>query len=323
MPVYNPAASDVHVNKPLTKILTGFHNSEYIADAIFPLVPVDKQTDIIPAIKQSAFFRNEGTIPLGEAGIAADVGYEVDTTPTYRCISYGRRHFISDERRTNEDAPFNSDRDAAMLVADKLEMVRELSFVTDFWKKTVWGIDKTGTTDFTKWSSYGTSSPITDMRTYTRLVRRKIGRDPNTLVLGDLTYDKLVDHPDVLERIALTERGIATADLLAVLFDVSRVLVGKSVYTTDAEGTAEASVTYTAAWDDDALLLYVAPRPMIWEPSAGYTFYWNTGIGAGIQWARKYRDDERMGDYIEVRSFFDQKAVATASGLFMSDAVDE
>ena len=35
MPVYNPAASDVHVNKPLTNILTGFHNSKYIADEIF------------------------------------------------------------------------------------------------------------------------------------------------------------------------------------------------------------------------------------------------------------------------------------------------
>jgi len=160
------------------------------------------------------------------------------------------------------------------------------------------------------------------MREFTRTIRRLIGLDPNTLVLGDLTYDRLVDHPDVLERIIYTERGIATSDLLATLFDVDRVLVGKSVYTADAEGTAEASVTYTAAWDDDALLMYVAPRPTVWDPSAGYTFYWNTGMGGGIQWARKYRDDERMGDYIEVRSFFDQRAVATPSGLFMSDAVD-
>ncbi len=322
MAVYNPAASDVHVNRPLTNILTGYHNSRYIADLIFPMVTVPKQSDIIAAMKQSAFFRNEGSVPIGEGGVAADIGYEVDTTPTYFCNKYGLRKIITDDHRTNQDAPFNADRDVALLLADKLEMVRERAFVSDFWKTGVWKTDKTGTTDFVKWSTYGTSSPIEDMREYSRTIRRLTGTEPNTFVLGDLTFDVLLDHPDVLERIVYTERGIASEALLASLFNVERILVGKSVYTADPEGTAEASVTYTASWDDDALLMYVAPRPMIWQPSAGYTFVWNTGVGAGIQWVRKYRDEPAMGDWVEVRSYFDQKAVATPSGLFISDAVD-
>ena len=322
MPLNTPAASDVHVNKPLTDILIGYHNSEYIADEIFPTVIVNKQTDIIPAISQSAFFRNESAVPLGEAEVASDVGYEVDTTATYYCNRYGQRHFISDDRRVNEDDPFDSDREATMLVTDKLMMNREVAFVTDFWTTGIWGTDVTGGTTVVKWSSYGTSSPIEDVRTYRRTIRRLIGRNPNTLVLGDLTYDRLMDHPDILERIIYTERGIASTDLLASLFQVDRVLVGNSVTTTSAEGTAEASVTYTANWDDDALLLYVPSRPSIWEPSAGYTFVWNVGMGNGLQWMRKYRNEEILGDFIEVRSYYDQMKTSKPAGIFFSDIVD-
>jgi len=317
-----PIASDVHVNKMLTEVLVGYTNAEFIADQIFPVVTVDKQTDIIPAVDQSAFFRDDASGPLSEASVAGDVGYTISKTDTYYCQRYGRRHFISDDRRVNEDAPFNSDREATMLVTNMLMLRREVQFVTDFWKTGFWGTDKVGTTDFVKWSDYGSSSPIEDIREFKRTVRRKIGRNPNRLVLGDLTRDVLLDHPDVLERIKYTERGVASVDLLASLFDLDTVLVGESIRATSAEGTAEASVVYAANWDDDALLYYAPPTPSIFTPSAGYTFVWNTGMGNGMQWVRKYRDDERLGDYVEVRSYWDQKAVVTAAGLFLSDNVD-
>ena len=322
MPIYMPAAADVHVNKMLTNILVGYTNLEYIADQIFPVVPVDKQTDIIPAVDQSHFFRNEATAPIGEADIPAAVGYAVDTSDTYRCNKFALRHFISDDRRQNEDAPFNSDREATLLVTNAIMLSREIAFTTDFWTTGVWGTDLVGGTGFTKWSDYGSSTPIEDMRTYKRTVRRLIGRNPNKLILGDLTRDRLLDHPDVLDRIKYTERGIASVDLLATMFDLTDVMVGESISTASAEGVAEASVTYTANWDDDALLMYVPASPSIFTPSAGYNFTWSTGIGNGMQWVRKYRDDVRGGDWVEVRTYYDQKLVVKNAGLFMSDAVD-
>ena len=318
-----PLAKDVHVNKLLTDILIGYHNSDYIADQIFPAVPVSKQTDIIPQINKSAFFRDEAATPMGEADEAADIGYTVDTsTLTYYCQRYGIKHFISDDRRVNEDDPFDSDREGAMLVTNAMMLRRERAFVSDFWKASVWTTDVTGTTTVVKWSDYGTSTPIENLRTYKRTVRRLLGREANLLILGDLTADRLLDHPDVLDRIKYTERGIASTDLLATLFGVDRVLVGKSVYTASLEGVAEASVTYTANWDDDALLLYVPSSPSILEPSAGYTFYWNTGMGNGKEVIRKFRDERVLGDYIEIRSYFDQTLTTANAGVFFSDIVD-
>jgi len=322
MPNLMPLAKDVHVNKLLTDVLLGYHN-EFIADQIFPAVMVGKQTDIIPAINKSAFFRDEAATPLGETSEAADIGYTVDTsTYAYYCYRYGIKHFISDDRRVNEDDPFNSDREGTMLVTNAMRLRRERSFVSNLWKTSVWTTDVTGGSTVVKWSDYGTSAPIENLRTYKRTIRRLLGREPNTLVLGDLVADRLLDHPDVLDRIKYTERGIASTELLAALFGVERVLVGKSVYTASAEGTAEGSVTYTANWDDDALLLYTPSSPSIWEPAAGYTFFWNTGMGNGMEAVRKYRDDKLMGDYIEIRSYYDQKKLLSDAGVFFSDIVD-
>lgn len=321
MPILSPTAGDVHVNKMLSNISIGYSNEEYIADQVFPIVMVDKQSDIIPAYTQDYWFRDDASL-IPEGGVAPDIGYEVDTSATYYCQEYGSRHFISDKRRANQDTPFDADREATMLVTEKLFIRRERAFVSSFCTDSVWGTDKDGGVDFVKWSSFGSSDPITDVRDYKRTVRRLIGRDPNTLVLGDMTYDKLMDHPDVLDRIKYTERGIATTELLAALFDLDRVLVGRSIYASADEGAS--TQTYAANWDDDALLLYVAQRPSLYTPSAGYTFVWRTGpeAGSGPQWIRKYHDTEKRGDYVEGLTCYDQKATVSNAGAWLEDAVD-
>ena len=112
-----PLASDVHVDKMLTNVLVGAVNEGYIADQIFPVVMVDKQTDIIPKMDQSHFFRNEATAPLAEGDESAEIGYKVTTSSTYLAQNYALKHFISDARRVNEDNPFNSDRDVERAIA--------------------------------------------------------------------------------------------------------------------------------------------------------------------------------------------------------------
>lgn len=320
MALISPTTSDVHVNQMLSNISIGYTNPTYIADSIFPMVFVNKQTDIIPEYNQDYWFRDDST-QIAEGGEAPEVGYKVTTTDTYYCQKYGARHFISKERRANEDSPFNSDRDAVNLVTEKLMMRRERQFVSEFWTTSVWTTDVTGGSTVTKWSDFGASDPIEDIRTYKRTVRRLIGRDPNTLVLGDLTRDRLVDHPDILDRIKYTQRGVVNVDLLATLFDVNRVLVGESIYTTTDEEASTQS--YSSNWDDDALLIYVPDTPALFTPSAGYTFIWRTGMqGGGAQYIRKYEDTAKNGDYVEVRSYYDMKQTVANAGCFFSDIVD-
>lgn len=325
MAVLLPTSNDVHVNKMLSNVLIGYRNENYIADQIFPVVMSNKQTDIIPAINKDYFFRDDAKV-IAEGEEAPTVGYEVTKSDTFYCLPQGSKHFISDNRRANEDAPFNSDREAAILMEEKLLMRRERSFVSDFWKTGVWTTDITGGTTTKKWSDFGSSDPITDVRTYKRTVRRLIARDPNKMVLGDLAFDVLCDHPDFLDRIKYTGTSTRPADVtleaVAALFGLKQVLVGTSIYVTTEEGSAGPS--YSANWDDDALLYYAPDSPSLWVPSAGYTIVWRPfeGMSDAMSYARKWRDDPKCGDFVESRCCYDQKSVVADAGAFFSDIVD-
>jgi hypothetical protein len=315
-----PTARDLHVDALLTELSIGYTNPEYIADRIFPLVRVNKQSDIVPKYDQSHWFRNLAA-PRAPGGRSARSGWTVNNSDTYFAMRYSIGHEIPDEVRDNADAPYNVDRDAVAFVTDKILMNREVSFASDFFKTGVWGADKTGGVDFTKWSDYASSSPLVDFTTFRDLVELKIGREPNTLVLGKPAWNKLKWHPDLIDLIKHTQRGQLSVDLFATLTEFSRVLIGKAIYTTSAEGTAEGSVTYTRIWDDDALMLWVPEAASLLTPAAGYTFVWQR-VPNMIQYIKRMRDEEREVDIIEANTYYDQKVTAARAGLFMADAVD-
>lgn len=314
-----PTGRDLHVDTLLTNLSIGYRNAAYIADDIFPTVNVMKQSDIIPAYDQSHWFRDDAKL-RAPGTRSQGGGWAVDKTATYFCHRYSYRHEISDEDRDNQDQPFNLDRDAVEFTTDKLGMRRERAFSADFMKPGVWGTDKTGTTDFTKWSDYAASTPVVNITDFMDTVEGLVAREPNTMVMSKLVYSKLRWHPDLVDLVKGFQQPQITAEWLARTFDLERVLIGRSIFTSTDEGVAEASVTYTRVWGKDALLLYVPARPSLINPAAGYTFVWQRVAGA-LQYIKRMRDEEREVDVVEANSYFDQKVTAKNAALFMDEAV--
>jgi hypothetical protein len=314
-----PTAQELHVDQLLTNISLGYSNPMYIADQLCPLVTVMKQTDKIPAYDQSFWFRDSARLrAAGDKSVRG--GFKVNTSATYSSDRYSIGFEIPDEVRDNTDQPFNMDRDGTMFVADKTQMKREVKFATDFFTTGVWGTDKTGGTDFTQWNDYADSSPLVDLSTYQDTVEAAIGRETNCLTIGKQVWLQLKWHPDLIDLIKYTQRGQLSTELFASLVDFPKVYVGRSIYTTTAEGTAEASVSYTRIWGKHALLTYVPDSPSLMNPAACYTFVWNRVAGA-MQYIKRMRDEEREVDIIEANTYFDQKATVTKAGLFLSGAV--
>lgn len=314
-----PTSQDVHVNRPLTNVSIAYKNAQYIADEIFPIVPVMKQSDIVPSYPQSYWFRDDARI-LAPGARSAEAGYKVDTSDTYFCPRYAMSKTIPDEVRDNADAPFDLDREATEFCTDKIQMRRDVAFATDFFTTGVWGTDKVGGTDFTVWSNYGGSSPVVDIANYKDLVEGKIGREPNRAVMGKQVLVQLLNHPDVIDLIKYTQKGQVNVDLLASLLTFEKLLVGRGIYTTDKEGTAEASVSYSRIWGKHLLMAWVSPSPALMTPSAGYTFAWQR-VPNAIQYAQTFRRLEEETDVVRVSSYFDQKKTAANAALFVSAAV--
>jgi hypothetical protein len=312
-------ARDLHVDQLLTNISIGYGNSSYIADQIFPVVPVDNQSGKYITYDQSHWFRNEAL--LRAPGTKSQRGGWTYSSDTFYCDRFSYGHEIYDVDRANADAAYSLDREATEFVTDKILMQREVSAAAKFFTTGVWGLDRAGGTNFTAWSDYANSNPISDIAGWMDSVEAVIGREPNTLVLGKQVWTQLKWHPDLIDNIKYTQRAQLGTDLVASMFEVDRILIGRAIYTASPEGTAEASVSYSRIWGKAALLLYVPTNPSMRTPASGYTFVWRRWPNA-LQYVKRMRDEERETDIIECNSFYSQKVTGKAAGVYASAAVD-
>lgn len=311
-------SKDVHVDQLLTNVSIGYSNAGYIADQIFPVVPVDKQSDKYLTYDKSHWFRNEAKIRA--TGTKSERGGWNYSSDTYFCDRFSYGHEIYDEERDNADNAFQLDSDAAEFATDKILMQREVAFASGFFTTSVWGTDKTGGTDFTRWSDYAGSNPLVDVSDWMDTIEASIGREPNRLVIGKQVWSKLKWHPDLIDTIKYTQRAQMGLELAATLFEVERILVGRAIYTTSPEGTAEASVSYSRIWGKHALLIYVPNTPSLRQPAAGYTFTWQR-VPQSLRYIKRMRDEEREADIIEANAYYDHKVTGAAAGLFGSTVI--
>lgn len=314
-----PAMGNMRVDTMLTNISIGYSNVGYIADQLAPIIPVQSQSGLIPEYDQSAWFRDEARLRSPRTR-AARSGWTAKTPQSFYCPRYSLAHEIDDEERNLVQQPFDLDRDAVNFLTDKLQMRREVTLAAKIFTTLVWGADVAGGVDFTAWSDYGSSTPMADVTGYKDDIEAKIGREANTLVIGKPVYSKLKFHPDLVDTIKYTQRGMLSADLIQTLLELDKLLIGRAIYTTDPEGTAEASVTYSRIWGKAALLAYVPPNPGLMTPASMYTFVWQR-VANAIQYFRRGRDDEREVDWIEGNTYFDQHIVGSRAGIYMGSVV--
>lgn len=118
-----------------------------------------------------------------------------------------------------------------------------------------------------RWTS-ATSDPFANVRDAREAIRATIGMYPNVMEISATTMSALQFHPAVIERTKYTGRDTPSAELLASLFQVRRVVVGEAVVATGQNDD------FGDVWGNDVVLAYVtesgtgSPE----EPSYGYTY---------------------------------------------------
>jgi len=134
--------------------------------------------------------------------------------------------------------------------------------------------------------------------------------------MGSYVWSALKNHPDVLDRIKYTQRGVVTTDLLAALLDLEAVEVTQAVTNSGPEGGAE-SLAYIGG--KHALLCYAPAAPALDHPSAGYGFLW-TARGPQPRTTRE-RIPGREGELITVEAWYDHVVTSSVLGAFFATAV--
>lgn len=329
----NPTQADLHVNVPLTNVSIAYIQSAdaFIATKVFPKVPVAKQSDLYWKYSKSDWRRTD-VQRRAPATESAGIGWNLDTD-SYFAHVYAVHKDIDDQIRANADSVFSLDRDASQFVTNQLLLKRDVDWNAKYFTTGVWGTDYTGVASgptgnqFIQWNS-SSSDPIKQFADLQTNFIQSVGRKANKLVLGALSYNALVNHPAILDRIKYTQKGIVTTDLLATLFDVEQVMVS---YATQATGPqiADASAQDAAASysflsnSKSALLCYTPSAPSLLTPAAGYTFTWNGYLGGNGQGIRikSFRMEHLAADRVEGEMTYDMKVVGADMGVFLSSAV--
>lgn len=325
-----PTPGDVHVNTPLSRISIGFMQSAdaFVADRVFPNIPVMKQSDIYFKYDRS-YFNRDDMKKRAPATESSGSGYGV-SRDTYYCDKWDHHHDVPDERRANSDDPLNPDREATLLCSQKAMIRREKAWVTNYFAGSIWtggDVDGVagvpGASEVKQWND-AASTPIEDVEDGKSAVLEGSGFEPNVLVVGYPVWRQMKHHPDIVDRVKYgqTAPGPArvTLEAVAALLELDRIMVMKAVENTAAEGATEASAFIGGK---KALLAYAAPSPGLMIPSAGYTFSWTGLLGASAMGGRivRFRMQQLNADRVEIGMSFDQKVVATELGYFFDTIV--
>jgi hypothetical protein len=324
-----PTKSTAHIDRALTNMSVAYMQDEmsFIADRVFPKVPVRKQSDVYFTYNKGDFFRNEARV---RGGGTESVGgeYGVEATDPYYCKVHAFHKDVNEQERANQDEPLMADQDAMDFVTQKMLIKRETDWAAKFFVTGVWGTEITGV-DATPTSAQSlkfdsdSSDPIKTVTNQIVAMASQTGYRPNTLVMSPHVFYALKNHADILDRIKYTQKGIVTSDLLATLFEVERVFVPWAVVN-DANQGADDDIDFIMG--KHMLLCYVNPRPALKKPSAGYTFTWTGFEGSGAFGNRIVRlpmDMLGLGtERIEGEIAFDHKIISSDVGTFFKDIVD-
>jgi hypothetical protein len=325
---YNkPGSSDVHVDRPLTNIAVAFTQEQdaFVADRVFQVVPVAKQTDAYFTIPRGHFFRDEMELKAPGAE-PAEATYDVDTD-TYRCDVWALGKGLADEIKANYDNPLQPEREITQFLTLKGLIRKERLFAASFMTTSVWTGDITGVDSATpstnqvgRWDR-ADSTPIEDIREGKRRVQARTGYRPNVLTLGREAYDALLDHPDIVGRL---DRGqtsgpaIVLRQNLAALFELDEILVMDAIVNTAVEGATDA---FSFIGGKSELLTYRPASPGLYVPAAGYTFAWTGLMRAGME-MRRIREEKRRADWFDVAMAFAHKKIAADLGQFYTQIVN-
>jgi hypothetical protein len=317
----NDVAGEMRVDQYLTNFSVSYRQDQanFVAGFASTPIPVMNESDKYAIYPAGYFWRDEAEVrPLG--GRPVQVGYRVENGQ-YLAEEYGLEHTIDDRQRRNAAAPYNLDEAGTTLLESKIMIREERFWCQHFFKPGVWGFDFVGGgTDFTSFND-AASEPIAFIDGVKTSMARGTGKMPNTLVLGANVSAALRSNPDIVDRIKYTQRGVASLDVLASLFEVQNVKVARAVYNAAAEG-ADDDFEFIA--DDNAMWLgYIEPTPMLNAPTAVARFGW-VGLYPGTNEMGgviiRGRDDRARSDWIQDSNAFDYRQVSVDLGMFFQFA---
>lgn len=267
MPQLTPSQARV-VDPVLTQVAQGYTNPEFVGMRLFPAVPVGQRGGKLISFGREDFALYATGRAPGAHTRRVNFGY---SSGSYALEQHALEGVVPFEDLEEADAVPGIDLASVAIAKTQGIIGLRLEYAQAVLATTAGNYpagNKVTLAGAQQWSDYttGTGDPAGDIETGKEAIRSKIGKRPNTLVVGPLVWAKLRNHPKLIDRIKYTGRDGLTTEMAAALFGLEEVLVGDAIY--DNAGT------FTDVWGKFAVLAYTTTASLASRgtPTFGYTY---------------------------------------------------
>ena len=301
-PILSRTASEYAVNE-----------AEYAGAAIAPVFQVSVQAATFPKWTRENML-NVPKLKARAPGapyqrINMEIGSDVFAT-----FDYGAEIPLDDRQRAIYANHFDADRGKILrgtrvLMLNKERRVHAL----------VTGADVPTSAPAAKWDAGG-GDPIGDIDAIKEVIHDNCGMDPNVAVIPRDVFNVLKEHPAILEKIKYTQRGVVTADIIASVFGLDRIVVAGATQNSANEGQA---ISIQKLWGDSVIVAYVNPAIDLESPTFARTFAWGgySGASSGELAVKTYREENASSTIHQLMHDVCEKLAAPACGYHLSDVL--
>lgn len=298
------------VNRPLTEISVRYDNDEYIARQVAPDVMVKKESDVYFVYTNDHLRLEETARANGAPSNQATFGV---STTAYSLSEHALHDVITDRDRENIDAPLQLDKDTTEYLTSQILLRQEVRTQNLVFTTTSWA-NNAALNTATSWrENTTTSAPVQNILSATAVINNGGGGKANMLVINLGTLFDLKENTQLHERVKYVQQSTFTPELLSSLFDLQKVLVGSAVRDTAKEGETQ---SLTAIWGANALIANIEASPRLKTRTAVATLRMRR-FGSPFL-TKKWRDEDRSGDKVEVSSLYAPKLIATSSAFLFT-----
>jgi hypothetical protein len=293
----------VHVNAPLTNLAIKFPLPDFVAERVFPVIPVNKESDVYYIFNREELLDYDD---LRAAGAESnEIAWDVDTD-SYLAEEYALKYLVPKRVADNSDPPVRP----AMTAVEKLKqalMLRQERRVQAIVQSAA--IITNNATPAINWDAAGAIIE-TDVDNAKNQMRLNSGLIPNAILMN---YQVSHVVKRWLKATAYTtfKEWLDQDKLPPVLWDMETVVAGA------VRNTANAAAAEVLAdvWNDNVLLFFKQPSPSIDSVALGYIFRaqnWMT-----VDWW----ENARKGTFYEVSVIQDELLTAVQAGYLLIDVI--
>lgn len=256
------------IDPVLSGIAQGYRHAQRIGHVLFPAIDVTQRGGQVIEFGRESFFNYKARRAPGADAINVQFGYEGKP--------FALQQFSLDvpvPREHAEEAQavpgIDLGKRAVNVAMDTLTLTLEIEQAELASNPANYGNDnRLSLMGGDRWD-VDTSDPMQDIEAAKDQVRTTCGVEPNRMAINSKGFKALKHHPKIAERFKYTTSESITAKMLAGLFDLDELAVGKATYVDSVDGNAP----FKEAWGNCAVLAYVPSQDAALEqPSFGYTY---------------------------------------------------